>query len=48
MSNKHGSLMLIEQDRDNIVFNTVKLKVNENKVLFGVKANVIIDGEYYV
>lgn len=44
----NGSPMLIEQGGDNIVFNTVKLKMNENKVLFGGKANVIIDGEYYV
>ncbi len=37
----------IEQGGDNIEFNTVKLKMNGNRVLFGGKAKVIIDGEYY-
>lgn len=43
----NGSPVNIEQGGDNIDFNTVKLKMNGNRVLFGGKAKVIIDGEYY-
>lgn len=42
-----GSPMLIEQGADNFAFNTVKLKLHDNKVLFGGKASVVIEGEYY-
>jgi PhzF family phenazine biosynthesis protein len=43
-----GSPMLIEQGGDNIAYNTVKLKVHENRVLFGGDANVIIEGDYII
>lgn len=41
-----GSQIMIEQGGDNIVFNTVKLKMKEDQILFGGKANVIIEGVY--
>jgi phenazine biosynthesis protein PhzF family len=43
-----GSQIMIEQGGDNIAFNTVKLKMKEDQILFGGKANVIIEGVYYV
>ncbi len=41
-----GSQIKIEQGGDNIIFNTVKLKMKEDLILFGGKANVMIEGVY--
>ncbi len=43
-----GHAIDIEQGGDNRVFNTVKLKMQENKLLFGGSATVRIDGQYYI
>lgn len=43
-----GTPASIEQGGNQIVFNTIKIKMNENRVMFGGKAKIIIDGEYYV
>ena len=38
----------IEQGGNNRVFNSVKLKCQDGKVLFGGKATKKIEGEYYI
>ena len=43
-----GSGISIEQGGDNIIFNTIKLKQNKEDVLFGGKASVQIEGQYYI
>ncbi len=43
-----GHAIDIEQGGDNRVFNTVKLKMQENKLLFGGSATIRIDGQYYI
>jgi len=43
-----GSPISIEQGGENIAFNTIRLKLVDNKVLFGGKATVSIEGEYYL
>lgn len=43
----NGSPVKIKQGGDNIDFNTVNIKMIGDRVLFGGKAKVSIDGEYY-
>jgi PhzF family phenazine biosynthesis protein len=44
----NDSPIAIEQGNKNINFNTVKLKQKEGEILFGGKATVRIDGQYYI
>jgi len=44
----NGSSISIEQGSKGFAFNTIKLKLLDNEVLFGGKANVIIEGYYYL
>lgn len=43
-----GEPIMIEQGGNNRVFNSVKLKCQDGKVLFGGKATKKIEGEYYI
>jgi len=43
-----GNAIDIEQGGDDRVFNTVKLKMQRNKLLFGGRATVRIDGRYFI
>ena len=43
-----GESITIEQGGNNCVFNSVKLKCQDGKVLFGGKATKKIEGEYYI
>ncbi len=43
-----GSPIKLEQGAESFAFNTVQVKVQEGKVLFGGKAKVIIEGKYYM
>jgi len=43
-----GEPITIEQGGNNRIFNSVKLKCQDDKVLFGGKATKKIDGEYYI
>jgi len=44
----NGSPTAIEQGGKNIVFNTVKLKQKDGEILFGGRASVRIEGQYYI
>ena len=44
----HGEMIRIEQGGDNRIFNEVKLKVVDGKVLFGGKATLKISGTYFL
>ncbi len=43
-----GEPIMIEQGGNNRVFNSLKLKCQDGKVLFGGKATKKIEGEYYI
>ena len=43
-----GESITIEQGGNNRIFNSVKLKCQDGKVLFGGKATKKIEGEYYI
>ena len=43
-----GEPIMIEQGGNNRIFNSVKLKCQDGKVLFGGKATKKIEGEYYI
>lgn len=43
-----GSCICVEQGGDNIAYNTIKLKENKGAVLFGGKATVQIEGQYFI
>lgn len=43
-----GSTIAVEQGGKNIAFNAVKLKLKDGEILFGGKATVCIDGQYYI
>jgi PhzF family phenazine biosynthesis protein len=43
-----GSAAAIEQGGNNRTFNTIKLQMNDGKLLFGGAATVRIDGHYYI
>ncbi len=44
----NGGAISLEQGGDNRAFNTVRLQMNERKLLFGGSAAVRIDGQYYI
>lgn len=44
----NGSPICVEQGGNNRIFNSVKLKYSDGKILFGGKATVKIEGEYLV